>query len=232
MQNSPPKSWQTSSINQIERGQVRVERVFNALTERADSVSVLFCLTKSGRVCYTWGMKSKTKKMALCALFTALLAVSSFIRIPAPLSPITLQVQVALLGGVLLGGWGALSVLLYALLGLAGLPIFASGGGFSYVVQPTFGYILGLTCAAWVVGKIARNGVITNGKNALAFAVGLAITYLIGTAYAALILTAYLHQTIALGEFLTAYVLLTLPKDLILCAVAVPIAKRLLPHTI
>lgn len=170
--------------------------------------------------------------MALCALFTALLAVSSFIRIPAPFTPITLQAQVALLAGVLLGGWGAISVLLYALLGLAGLPIFASGGGFSYLLQPTFGFVLGFACAAWAVSAITRSGVITNGRIALAFAIGLGITYLVGTAYAALILTAYLHQTLALWEFLTAYVLLTLPKDVLLCAVATPVAKRLLPYTI
>ena len=177
-------------------------------------------------------MKSKTKQMALCALFTALMIAASFIRIPTPLAPITLQAQVALLAGVLLGGWGALAVFLYALLGLIGLPIFVAGGGFSYVLQPTFGYIIALALAAWLVGIIVRKGVITNGKIALAFLAGLAITYIIGTAYAALILTAYLHETIVLGEFLTAYVLFTLPKDVVLCAILVPLAKRLLAYTL
>ena len=55
---------------------------------------------------------SRTKLVALCALFTALLVVSGFVRIPTPVIAITLQVQVALLAGVLLGGeWGALSAL-------------------------------------------------------------------------------------------------------------------------
>ena len=71
---------------------------------------------------------SRTKRVALCALFTALLVVSGFVRIPTPVIAITLQVQVALLAGVLLGGeWGALSALVYTALGLIGLPVFAYG---------------------------------------------------------------------------------------------------------
>ena len=100
---------------------------------------------------------SRTKRVALCALFTALLVVSGFVRIPTPVIAITLQVQVALLAGVLLGGeWGALSALVYTVLGLIGLPVFAYGGGISYALQPTFGYLLGLSIGAFVAGKIQK----------------------------------------------------------------------------
>ncbi len=170
--------------------------------------------------------------MALCALFTALLVAASFIRIPTPLTTITLQAQVALLAGVLLGGaWGALSVLLYLLLGLLGLPVFATGGGFSYVLQPTFGYLIGLVFATFLSGVIAKNKNAPYGKIALAFAIGLFLVYAIGTIYAAIILTAFLRQTILLGEFLLTYVFLTLPKDILLCAILTPVVKRLTVYT-
>ena len=66
----------------------------------------------------------KTKKIALCALFVALHIISGFVRIPTPFAPITLQIQVALLAGVLLGAkWGSISVLCYLGVGLIGLPV-------------------------------------------------------------------------------------------------------------
>lgn len=173
----------------------------------------------------------RTKKMALTALFTALMIIGGFIRIPAPFAPITLQAQIALLSGVLLGGlWGSLAVLLYAFLGLIGLPIFAGGGGFAYVLQPTFGYVLGFVLAALVTGKIARGGVISFGRIAVALAVGVVITYVVGLAYAALILMVYLKQTVVLTEFLVGYALITLPKDIVLVAVMLPLAKRLIVY--
>ena len=178
-------------------------------------------------------MQTRTKKISLCALFSALMIAGSFIRIPTPITPITLQVQIALLAGVLLGAkWGSLSVLIYAFLGLAGLPVFAGGGGFSYVLQPTFGFVIGFALAAFVVGAVARGGAITCRRLAFALAVGLAVVYVIGLGYAALILTVYLNETVVLGEFLFAYALVALPKDLILTVVCVPLIKRLIAYTV
>ena len=175
----------------------------------------------------------RTKKITLCALFVALHIVGGFVRIPMPFAPITLQAQIALLAGVLLGAkWGGLSVLLYLMLGLFGLPIFSGGGGFAYVLQPTFGYLLGFAVAACVSGMIARGGVITYCKLALAFAVGVLLIYLIGTLYAAGILTLYLHESIRFGEFIVAFLLIPLPKDILLTALLLPLAKRLLHHVL
>ena len=173
-------------------------------------------------------MHSKAKKLAFCALFSALLVVSGFLRIPLPPTAITLQLQVALLAGLLLGGeWGLISVLVYAALGLIGLPVFAGGGGFGYVLQPTFGYILGFAVAAFVTGKIAKAGKRSIKSIAIALLVGVAIVYAVGVVYAAIILTAYMGQTIAFWEFVLAYALWTLPKDVLLTAACLPLAKRL-----
>ena len=83
---------------------------------------------------------SKTKTLIYCSLFTALIAVGAFIKIPVPVVPFTLQYLFTMLAGLLLGSRkGTLSVVAYMLLGLAGLPIFSEGGGFWYVLKPSFG---------------------------------------------------------------------------------------------
>ena len=90
------------------------------------------------------GRKITTKDMIMCALFTALIAVGAFIKVPVPVVPFTLQFLFTMLAGLIMGGrLGAISVGLYAVLGLVGLPIFAEGGGIWYVLKPSFGYIIG-----------------------------------------------------------------------------------------
>ena len=87
-----------------------------------------------------------TKGMVLCAMFTALIAIGAFLRVQLPISPVpyTLQFLFVNLAGLLLGRRRALTaVVLYIILGLAGVPIFSTGGGFEYIFRPTFGYILG-----------------------------------------------------------------------------------------
>ena len=93
----------------------------------------------------------KTKGVIYCGLFTALIAVGAFIKIPIPVVPFTLQYLFTMLAGLLLGSrLGTVSVLSYMLLGLAGLPIFSEGGGLWYVFKPSFGYIIGFAVAVRV----------------------------------------------------------------------------------
>ena len=71
---------------------------------------------------------SKLRNQILCAIFTALIAIGAFIRIPVPVVPFTLQFLFTTLAGVLLGSrLGATSVILYIVLGLLGVPVFAEG---------------------------------------------------------------------------------------------------------
>ena len=65
------------------------------------------------------GRKITTKDMIMCALFTALIAVGAFIKVPVPVVPFTLQFLFTMLAGLIMGGrLGAISVGLYAVLGL------------------------------------------------------------------------------------------------------------------
>ena len=101
--------------------------------------------------------KTNTRMLVLTALFAALTAVGAFFKIPFALAAISLQFLFTAMAGVLLGaGWGAASQAVYVLIGLVGVPIFALGGGFSYVFQPTFGFLLGLIPCAFVIGRLAK----------------------------------------------------------------------------
>ena len=103
----------------------------------------------------------KVQTLTLCGLFTALVAIGAFIQITIPVQPLpmhfTLQFYFALLAGFILGGkHGSLSVGIYLLIGLCGVPIFASGGGPSYLLRPTFGFLLGFLFTAAVVGWLTE----------------------------------------------------------------------------
>lgn len=129
------------------------------------------------------------------------------------------------MAGILLGpNLGALSQALYLILGLLGLPIFASGGGISYVLQPTFGFLLASIPATWAIGHIAERKQ-PHFQIVFACAVGLSIVYLIGLPYMALILRFYLHENLSFYQLLLVGLLPFLPGDaikVVLCAILCP----------
>lgn len=123
-----------------------------------------------------------TKELILCALFIALITVGTFIKIPVGTDVYTLQFLFTLLAGLLLGPrLGAIAVGTYVVMGLVGIPVFASGGGPGYIAQPTFGYLLGFIVQAWVNGAWARKAKQINFRSLLeANLVGMVIVYLFG----------------------------------------------------
>ena len=96
------------------------------------------------------------KPLVFAALFAALLAAVAPFKIPLGFTPvpITLQTVVVLLAGAMLGArYGALSMILYDVVGALGLPVFAGGGsGFGALIGPTGGYLLSYPIAAFVIG--------------------------------------------------------------------------------
>lgn len=98
----------------------------------------------------------KAKNMALSALFAALIALCAWITVPAADIAFTMQTfGVLLVLGLLGGKWGGVSVLVYLLLGAAGLPVFAAfQGGLGVLLGGSGGYIWGfLACAGvyWLI---------------------------------------------------------------------------------
>ena len=169
------------------------------------------------------------RKLVYTALFAALTAAGAFLKIPLGVSSITLQFLFTAMAGVLLGaGGGALSQAVYVALGLLGLPIFTAGGGFGYVLQPTFGFLLGLIPAAAVIGVMTRRSA-SPARIALACVVGLAVLYAIGVPYMALILNGYMGKGMSVSGLLWAGMLPFLPGDaikIVITAVLCPLLRR------
>lgn len=183
-------------------------------------------------------IKISTKDIALMALFVALIIAGGFIKIPTPIVPVTLQVEVALLAGLLLGGVkGGICMLIYLVMGVIGIPVFTAGGGFSYVLYPTFGYIIGFVVGAFAVGasvKCLKKNNKLNGKLkylwVLLVTIGaLLIVYAIGVVYMFLIKNFYLQTTMTFASALYYGFVLFLPFDLCGCVVASLVYIKLAP---
>lgn len=100
--------------------------------------------------------KSLSKKASLTALFSALICATAFIQIPLPTIgvPIVIQDMTAILAGMLLGPlYGTLSVLLFLVVGIIGLPVFSGKAGFHVISQGlTGGFLVGYLLAAFLAG--------------------------------------------------------------------------------
>ncbi len=176
--------------------------------------------------------KMKTTDICLCAMFTALTAVGAFIKIPLPLVPATLQGLFTTMAGLLLGArLGGLSVLIYIVMGLIGIPIFTQGSGIGYVLMPTFGYMIGFAAGAWLTGSITqRLKTLSFLKLFAAALAGLAVVYIIGVPYVYIInLCTTGGAAIGIYYLLVHCFLIFLPKDIAMCAISALLAHRLIP---
>lgn len=131
-------------------------------------------------------IKDKTfpilKDFLLVLSFAILTGIFSKIKIEIGLIPITMQTLVVLLSGALLGRKkGAASQISYLLLGLIGIPWFSRGGGMSYLLSPTFGYVIGFVLSAFTAGALIEKGWGKNiGLIVLAMLISNALIYVPG----------------------------------------------------
>ncbi|MCI6553286.1 MAG: biotin transporter BioY [Lachnospiraceae bacterium] len=132
----------------------------------------------------------KTLDMVYIAMFAVIMAVCSWISIPA-MVPFTLQTfGVFLAVGTLGGKRGSLAVLIYLLLGAVGLPVFSGfAGGLGYMMGSTGGYIIGFLLSALAMWTMER----LLGKRkwvlALSMGLGLLVCYIFGTLWFMLVYT-------------------------------------------
>jgi biotin transport system substrate-specific component len=108
--------------------------------------------------------------LLISALCTMLLVLMGFVLVPLP-SPLNLgslgvesaplammqydfRLPMALMAAALLGPYmGTLAILLFLGIGLFAYPVFAHGGGLGYIVQPGFGYLIGMLVAGYLLGN-------------------------------------------------------------------------------
>lgn len=173
-------------------------------------------------------MSNKIRGMAYVALFAVLMAVCSWICVPAPV-PFTMQTFALFLCFCLLGGRRtALTVLVFLLMGAVGLPVFSGfTGGVGHLFTATGGYLLGFQAGALVMWLLER----LPGRRALArtaaMLTGLAVCYAFGTVWLLLLYA----DTAGLGAAVLIYVVPYILPDLVKMALALLLSRRLAPLT-
>lgn len=165
--------------------------------------------------------------MLPAAVFSAVIAVCSQIAIPLAPVPVNLGVFAVFLAAGLLGpGYGALSVIVYILLGIIGIPVFAGfRGGPGAIMGPTGGYITGYIFTALVSGRLLEREGDGAGtvRTALSLLCGLAVCYLAGTVWF------YIVSGWDIGRILISCVVIFLPGDAAKIILASLLIKKVRP---
>ena len=154
------------------------------------------------------------------------------LTIPLPLVPITGQTLGVILVGAALGSRrGALSLLSYAAVGLAGAPVFAEfSGGPASILSPSFGFVIGFIPAAFVAGWFAERAWDRRPVLAMVgFVAASVVPFLVGVPYLAMILNAVMGAGAGVGDVLAAGLWPFIPGGIVkaaLAAVLIPAAWK------
>ncbi|MDR0645012.1 MAG: biotin transporter BioY [Treponema sp.] len=169
-----------------------------------------------------------TVRIALVALFAALIAAGTFITIPFGPVPFVLQNMFAMLAGLLMGPFlGGGAVLLYLTAGAIGAPVFAgAAGGFVHFLSPSGGYLYGYFLSAVAAGFIAGTPYSETQtplwRVIIAGVLGMLVVYVPGVIQLKIVLScAWWPEAFSYGFFPF------LIGDAIKCTAAIAIAPRL-----
>ncbi|KIR03915.1 Substrate-specific component BioY of biotin ECF transporter [Lachnospiraceae bacterium TWA4] len=177
-------------------------------------------------------MQTKTSSLSIqtitkVALLTAVICILGPISLPIGPVPISLTNFATLLAVYLLGTWGGtLSLCIYLLLGLVGLPIFSGfTGGPAKLLGPTGGYLFGFIPMAIIAGLVIDY---TNQKllpSILAMIVGTLICYIFGSLWLAYQMSLSFKAALAVGVL--PFIPLDLVKIVVVAIIGLTIRKRL-----
>ncbi len=146
-------------------------------------------------------MSMTTRDLTQIAVFTALLCVASIISIPIGEVPFTLQTLVVMLIGLFLSPRNSfLAVLAYLMIGIIGVPVFASGkGGFGVLLGPTGGFLISFVIGVVILSKMKTVKIINNDilNIILALIIANIVIYVIGWTYFAVNLDFSVARTLA-----------------------------------
>ena len=128
-------------------------------------------------------INTKTRDIALIPVFSILIAVCTWITVPAGPVPFTMQTFAVFTALLALGGRrGTLAVLVYILLGLVGLPVFSGfSGGPGVLFGPTGGYIVGFIAIGLIYILFEKFLGDARKVQITSLLLGLAACYLFGT---------------------------------------------------
>lgn len=175
----------------------------------------------------------KALHLAYAGMFAALMAVGANITafITIGTVPLTMQTFFSIMAGALLGSrLGSLSMIVYMIVGLIGVPVFAGfSGGPGVVLSPSFGFVISFICVAYFTGKIIESRAHPGlPRFFLACFVGLLLNYVIGTTIMYFALNFWVSGTDTVSYWAAwAMMFPFLPKDFFFTIVAAMIAPRL-----
>lgn len=165
--------------------------------------------------------------MVFMAIFAAIICVAAPVSVQVGPIPITLATFAIYLAGAILGGKrGMVSVAVYIMLGAVGLPVFSNfNGGFTALLGPTGGYIIGYIPLVLLTGIFAEMNSKKHWTMIIGMFLGTVALYTFGTAW-------YMIMTgIGLGRALALCALPFIPGDAlkIVCvsAIAMPLKSKL-----
>lgn len=164
---------------------------------------------------------TKTREINLCALFAALTAVLSQIVIPIGPVPINLATFAVFCAGALLGAkLATLSLMIWAALGIVGVPVFAMfRSGLDALAGPTGGFIAGYIPAAFVIGYLVEK-IKKESLYPFAMLIGMLTYFSLGTAW-------FMYSTnVSFSVALMTCVLPFLPGDIFKIAAATVLVRR------
>lgn len=129
--------------------------------------------------------RTKLQMMIVTALFAAIIGILAQVTIPLPLVPITGQTLAIGLAATILGSrYGALSSILYIVIGAVGIPVFAQmTAGLGVVFGPTGGFLVGFIPATYIIGLYLEKTSFTVKNAFIANVIGMFITLIFGTVW-------------------------------------------------
>lgn len=177
-------------------------------------------------------MRLSARDISYTAVFVAFAVLAAMlVRYGSAVVPFSLLPFVAVLAGAILGKrLGMMSMGVYILIGLIGIPVFARApfGGVTYIFQPTFGFLLGFVAAAFVTGWLLEKSHSMTRYLTATFA-GMVVIYGIGVPYLWFIMEVYLGNPFGL-QTLVSILFPLIFFDLIKAVVASVLAKRTVSH--
>jgi len=170
---------------------------------------------------------NRLKMLIVTALFAAIIGIMAQITIPLPLVPITGQTLAIGLAATILGKkYGTLSVIVYIMLGIAGLPVFSGmSSGLGVVFGPTGGYIIGFIPAAFLIGWMLERFGFTVTTAIIANVIGMIITLAFGAVW--LKFVAELSWMAAFSGGVAPFIIVGVIKAVLAATVGILVRNRL-----
>ena len=171
----------------------------------------------------------ETRDIVFAGIFTALIAVCSWISIPTAV-PFTLQTFAVFMAVLVLGGkLGTISVIVYIILGAIGVPVFANfTGGMGILLGSTGGYIVGFILTALVMWGFERFGRGNLPMQIVGMLLGLVACYALGTVWFMVVYgkaNGAISVMTALGWCVFPFIIPDLIKIAVACAIS-PVLRK------